>query len=120
MNYYELDKKAVSAASEILRSITHPLRLSIIILIDSKVSINVHDIYSSLGLEQSITSQHLKILRDSSIVKFNRKGKQIFYSLNYPRIKAVSTSVDYFDLLTKERQKKKKKQAVDSGDAVAA
>lgn len=111
MNYFEIDYRKAKECADILRAITHPLRLSIIFLLDKEGIINVNKIYSSLNLEQSITSQHLKILRDNQIVITERKGKLIFYSLNYKRIGAVSTATMYFDELTRERNKRRKQQA---------
>ncbi len=98
-------------ASELLRSVAHNLRLSIISLLDEKGEINVNVIYTSLKLEQSITSQHLKILRDTGIVNTRREGKMIFYSLNYDKIKAIQNAVGLFDQMTKERIKNKKRLA---------
>lgn len=112
MNYFEIDYKKAMDCSEILRALTHPLRLSIIRLLDEEGTINVNKIYSSLNLEQSITSQHLKILRDNEIVLTERKGKLIFYSLNYKRLAAVASSTLSFDELTRERSKRRKKQQV--------
>lgn len=73
-------------AAFMLRAIAHPLRLKIIGYIDKNKEINVNKIYSSLNIEQSITSQHLKVLRQSGYVTTTRKGKFIYYSLNYKLI----------------------------------
>ncbi len=50
-------------SAEVLRALAHPLRLQILEFIDQHAKINVNKIYNTLGLEQSITSQHLRILR---------------------------------------------------------
>lgn len=103
-NQEELDK-----ASEMLRAVSHNLRLSIISLLDEKGEVNVNVIYTTLKLEQSITSQHLKILRDNDIVHTKRDGKMIFYTLNYDRLKIINDAIMKFDTLTRERLKNKKK-----------
>lgn len=77
-------------AAKIMRAISHPLRLEIIGFIDSKKTVKVHDIYSSLHLDQSIASQHLKIMRDADLVHFERVGKEKHYSINYDRIKLIN------------------------------
>lgn len=105
-NQEELDK-----ASEMLRAVSHNLRLSIISLLDEKGEVNVNVIYTTLKLEQSITSQHLKILRDNNIVHTKRDGKMIFYTLNYERLKIINDAIMKFDTLTRERLKNKKKTA---------
>lgn len=91
-----IDNQKLELSSEILRALTHPLRLKIIEFIDSNKRINVNKIYNSLKLEQSITSQHLKILRDAGILETKRTGKYIFYSLDYSRIENSVIAVKNF------------------------
>ena len=50
----------------------------------------VTDIYVKLRLEQSVASQHLAILRRANIVRTERMGKEIYYSLNNNRIEQVA------------------------------
>lgn len=83
-------------ASELLRAITHHLRLSILNYIDKNPLTNVNSIYNSLGLEQSITSQHLRILRVAKLVIANRSGKQILYSVNYDKLSQIQQAIQSF------------------------
>ena len=92
-----LNKKHLDSASEALRSIAHPLRLSILRFIDEKKVINVNKIYNSLKLEQSITSQHLRIMRSANLVEAKREGKFIHYSVNYDRIKELNDTILEFN-----------------------
>jgi ArsR family transcriptional regulator, lead/cadmium/zinc/bismuth-responsive transcriptional repressor len=41
----------------------------------------VCDISALVGMNQSVISHHLKILRDSRVIKFRRDGKIVYYSL---------------------------------------
>ncbi len=90
-NQQELD-----TATELLRAIAHPLRLTILEFIDNKKVINVNKIYNTLKLEQSITSQHLRILRNADLVDTKREGKFIYYSLNYEKIEQVNNAIIEF------------------------
>ncbi len=83
-------------SSEVLRALAHPLRMKILEFIDKHKTINVNKIYNSMKLEQSITSQHLKILRTTDIVTTERDGKFIHYSVNYPKLTSVLKAVDSF------------------------
>ena len=78
----------------ILRAINHKLRQQIIKLLDEKRKMTVTEIYVELRLEQSVTSQHLAILRLAGLVEAIREGKFIFYALNYKRIKEVNNFVE--------------------------
>jgi DNA-binding transcriptional ArsR family regulator len=81
-------------SSDILRALAHPLRMQILEFIDNNRSVNVNKIYVSLGLEQSITSQHLRILRQAGIVTTERLGKFIYYVVDYERVQeAAQTAV---------------------------
>jgi len=111
MEFLEFDQGMLDEASDLLRAVTHDLRLSIISLLDEQGEINVNTIYTSLKLEQSITSQHLKILRDSNIVNTRRDGKLIYYSLNYDKLATIQKAVTSFDQVSRERQKNKKRVA---------
>jgi len=42
----------------------------------------VTEITSQLGISQEATSQHLRVLRDAGIVKFQKSGFHVYYSLD--------------------------------------
>lgn len=86
----------LSSTSKLFRACTHPLRLKLIAYIHEHQNINVNSIYDSLNLKQSVTSQHLKILRDARLVFTHRDGKYIFYSLNYILLEQISDSIQKY------------------------
>jgi ArsR family transcriptional regulator len=49
-----------------------------------------------LKIEQSITSQHLKILRASGLVHTHREGKFIHYTIDYPKLVVAVKAIDQF------------------------
>ena len=77
----------------ILRALNHKLRQQILKELVVNEKMNVTDIYVKLRLEQSVASQHLAILRQQGIVKAERKGKEIFYSLNKSKIDTITVLV---------------------------
>ncbi len=83
-------------ASNIARAIAHPIRLSILKFISEQGTTNVNKIYNTLSLEQSITSQHLRILRTSELVNTQREGKFIHYSVNLKKVAAFNESLTVF------------------------
>jgi ArsR family transcriptional regulator len=103
----KLDQENLQVASEILRALAHPLRLKILEFIDQNDAINVNKIYNTLKLEQSITSQHLRILRLAGIVDTDREGKYIHYSINYDRVKNTVDSIRKFEEETVQMKKEK-------------
>ncbi|QEC67794.1 helix-turn-helix transcriptional regulator [Panacibacter ginsenosidivorans] len=78
----------------ILRALNHKLRQQILKLLDEKRKVTVTEIYIELRLEQSVTSQHLAILRRAGLVSAIREGKFIYYTINYKRVKEVNAFVE--------------------------
>lgn len=93
-NIIQEEKLEISA--EVLRALTHPLRMRILEYIDRNEMINVNRIYSALQLEQSITSQHLRILRQAGLVETERRGKFIHYRLRYGKLSSSIMAVKNF------------------------
>ncbi|HMO39845.1 MAG TPA: metalloregulator ArsR/SmtB family transcription factor [Saprospiraceae bacterium] len=91
-----VNQEKLQVSSEILRAVAHPLRLKILEFIDQNEMINVNKIYNSLNLEQSITSQHLRILRMAGLVQTQRDGKFIHYSLDYDKLQNAVEAVNGF------------------------
>ncbi len=91
-----INNEKLKVSSEILRALAHPLRLRILEFIDNHDTINVNKIYNTLKLEQSITSQHLRILRLAGVVETQRDGKFIHYSIDYAKVGNVLKAVNTF------------------------
>lgn len=90
------DNEKLEYSSELMRALAHPLRLKILEFIDGNGSTNVNKIYHSLEIEQSITSQHLRILRLAGVVNSERDGKFVHYWINYEVIQRAYTAVNNF------------------------
>ena len=85
-----LDYADLRKAVLVLRAVNHQLRQRIVDLLEESEGITVTDIYIKLRLEQSVASQHLAILRRAGVVKTERNGKFIYYSLDKNRLKQIS------------------------------
>ncbi len=88
-----INEQKLDQAAELMRALTHPLRLRILAFIDENGSINVNRIYNTLKLEQSITSQHLRILRLAKLVHTERVGKYIHYRVNYEQVQQTLQAI---------------------------
>lgn len=104
LNIPQIQQRDLEISSEILRALAHPLRMRILEFIDQHKLINVNRIYSSLNLEQSITSQHLRILRQAGLVETEREGKFIHYKLNYPRLHNTVAAIKSYQIAIGEEQ----------------
>jgi len=73
----------------VLRALNHPVRQHILRLLHQHGSLPVTTIYIKLRCGQSVASQQLGILRRTGYVLTERKGKQVFYRVNYERLDEV-------------------------------
>ncbi len=110
----KLDIERLQEAAEVMRALAHPLRMKIIEFIDRQGSTHVNKIYNTLQLEQSITSQHLRVLRLAKLVHTELQGKYVYYSVNYPKLEKIVRAINrYLAYVEKEdEERKKKKKAV--------
>lgn len=70
----------LDAACELLRALGAPHRLAIVLEL-SQGARCVHELVDSLGISQSLASQHLRILRATGLVAGVRQGRETTYSL---------------------------------------
>jgi len=77
----ELNIDQLEQAVNMLRAIAHPIRISIISLLEDGRKMTVTEIHEKLQIEQSTTSHHLGILKDKGVLSSKREGKNTFYFL---------------------------------------
>ena len=82
MNKTDFDINHLEKAANRLKAMAHPVRIAIIEMIEVNGSLCVSDIFSKLDIEQASASHHLNILKNRGILKSERSGKNIVYSLN--------------------------------------
>jgi DNA-binding transcriptional ArsR family regulator len=86
----EIETLRLRKAALVFRAINHPLRQQFLQLLHKHQRMDVTSLYVKLRMEQSVTSQHLSILRKAGFVNTKRDGKQVFYSVNYERLADVT------------------------------
>ena len=89
----KVDFLNLKKAAMILRALNHRLRQQIVRILDENKKLTVTELYIQLRLEQSVASQHLAILRRAGIVKTERDGKFIHYTINHDRIADIMKTV---------------------------
>lgn len=71
---------------EILKALGHPVRLHIVDGLSSGNECNVNKIVNSLKIPQSTVSQHLRVLKNSGVIAFKKKGTQACYRVVNDRV----------------------------------
>jgi DNA-binding transcriptional ArsR family regulator len=74
--------------ADLLKAVGHPIRIRIIesLIGDDRC---VSSIWSFLGLPQSTVSQHLSLLRTKGIVRDQRCGSRVTYSISDKRVEEL-------------------------------
>jgi len=76
-------KDQLEKASDKLKAMAHPIRISILFILKEGDKMTVTQIHESLGIEQSTTSHHLGILKDKGVLCSKREGKNTYYYLRH-------------------------------------
>lgn len=75
-----MKKSAGPECADILRALGDKTRLAVLqALLEGPA--HVGELMSSLQVEQSLLSHHLKVLRDAGLVSATRQGKAVLYQL---------------------------------------
>jgi len=81
LNVLAGDHDAVAQLVQALKTLSDPTRLRVLSLIQGG-ELNVTALCKRLELPQPTVSHHLGLLREASLVRARRSGKQVYYSLN--------------------------------------
>lgn len=80
-----MDKRIYTMHAEMCKVFTSPVRIEILdILRNGKKSVN--ELVQLTGFNQSNISQHLQVMREKGIVRTEKKGNHVFYTLANPKI----------------------------------
>jgi len=92
MNGVALKSDQTAQLAETFGLLADPTRLSIVTACMGQ-EIAAGDIANALGLSPSLVSHHLRLLRAARMVRAERRGKQIFYSLADTCVRDVLTTM---------------------------
>jgi len=88
----EMDKNDAAAAAEVFRALSDPNRVRILnLLSNAPDSVCVCDLQTPLGLSQPTVSFHLRKLAAAGLVRGERRGTWVFYSLEPGALERVRT-----------------------------
>lgn len=97
--YSRMDPAKVAKLADVLKTIAHPVRLSIIEILFEIKALSVSELMDNLNIEQSLLSHHLTKMKDRNILTAKREGKNIFYSLEENSLIKIFDCLDGCDLL---------------------
>lgn len=81
--------------NDIISAFSNPVRLKILCCL-SKGKKNVNELIGNCGLAQSAVSQHLIRLKKAGLVKDEKIGKFVYYSLIHPKSAKIAQDLHQF------------------------
>jgi len=75
------DVDHIQDLSELFKALCDSTRLRIVLALKEN-QLCVHDLAHLIDTSESNTSHQLRLLRNKKLVKYQRKGKQVFYSID--------------------------------------
>ncbi len=85
-------QQELASLAEVFHLMGDPSRLSILLFVlDGPRA--VAEIAAETGLSASLVSHHLRLLRAGRLVRAERRGKQIFYTVDDEHIRSVLTDM---------------------------
>lgn len=91
--------KVIKSIVDLFDVLSHPDRIQIINLLKDK-EMDVNELHTTMGISQSRTSQHLKLLKFNSVVEERKAGKHVYYKLKNKNITKVMQTALQFQMLT--------------------
>lgn len=85
----DLQKVDISDVAQLFKSLADENRAKIVFVLCQNHELCVCDIANSIGVTVANASHHLRNLHKQRVVKFRKKGKLAFYSLNDEHIKQI-------------------------------
>ena len=78
-----IDFGKVSLMANILKTIAHPIRLEVLMVLEKEEPLSVSDIKERIDIdvEQSLLSHHLVKMKDRGVLQSRKEGKFIMYSI---------------------------------------
>jgi len=80
----KLSANKLKKVAIILKTISHPVKLEILEILEQFIELDVTTIREKLKMkcEISMLSHHLSKMKDNGILMSDKKGKQVFYSIS--------------------------------------
>ena len=95
--FESLPEEEIVDIADFFKVFGEPTRLKILYMLEAGEA-SVNTISGSLGISQSVTSQHLKLLRVARLVRWHKDGKNVIYALNDDHIaRILSLGTEHYE-----------------------
>jgi ArsR family transcriptional regulator len=85
-----LDAESAVALANRLRALADPARLQLLSIVWASGSACICDLTEPVGLSQPTVSHHMKVLVDAGLLRRERRGKWVHFSVNAQALRGLS------------------------------
>jgi ArsR family transcriptional regulator len=96
------DVETLNRVADVLKTIAHPIRLSIMEALESNSKLTVTSLIKHTGIEQSLLSHHLIKMKDKGILTSQREGKNVIYQLADTHILKIFECMESCSIIHKQ------------------
>lgn len=94
---YQINKEKLEKAAYILKTVAHPTRLAIVDLLRLNERLSVNEIGDTLDVEQSLLSHHLITMKLKGILRSEKEGQSVYYSLKERDVTKLIDCIEHCD-----------------------
>ena len=89
-----IEAEKLNSAINMLRVISHPVRLAIVDLLTTNKRMTILEIQEELNLGQAIASQQITLMEDKGVLYAEKVGRNKYVSLRFPKMKNIVTCLE--------------------------
>lgn len=94
-----LSYEQAAQLSAVFKALGHPTRVQLMnLLVGSPFAVCAYDLQVAMGLAQSTTSHHLKLLVGAGLVHRQQRGIWAYYSIDRDAMRALETVINLDDM----------------------
>ncbi|BBZ05245.1 transcriptional regulator [Mycolicibacterium chitae] len=87
---FESDKPLYEIKANLFKALAHPARIRVLEILSAAAEPTpVSEILAETGMEATLLSQHLAVLKRHQVVTAERVGNAVFYRLAHPKVAAL-------------------------------
>jgi DNA-binding transcriptional ArsR family regulator len=94
---YQMNREKLEKAAYILKTVAHPTRLAVVDLLNLNARLSVNNIGDILKVEQSLLSHHLTTMKLKGILRSEKEGQNVFYSLKEKDVTKLIACIEHCD-----------------------
>jgi ArsR family transcriptional regulator len=85
---------SAQALAELFKALADPARVKIVSMLLNADEVCACDVSAGIGKSAATTSHHLKLLREAGLVRGQRRGTWVYYSIVPERLRAIAAAVE--------------------------